>query len=201
MYAEPDNFLTQSARGNSRGIPNHLELVGRLRSREVYQEFLKCLNLFAHDIIGKGEMHTLAQEFLGHHHDLFQSFERFMQRCEASVLDPEDKQMMLGGRMGPRDGRMKATEAQRYDDKPASECDVTHWKVDMLNPTPPPGFSCAPHNSALKTKFSAVHALFSAKFSPSCVQLQQTISRKRVLSALLELKQFMTECLPQLTLP
>ena len=42
----------------------------RIRSREQYQDFLKCLNLFAQDIIAKGELQIMVQDILGRYPDL-----------------------------------------------------------------------------------------------------------------------------------
>jgi paired amphipathic helix protein Sin3a len=42
----------------------------RIRSREQYQDFLKCLNLFAQEIIAKGELQVMVQDILGRYPDL-----------------------------------------------------------------------------------------------------------------------------------
>ena len=42
----------------------------RIRSREQYQDFLKCLNLFAQEIIAKGELQIMVQDILGRYPDL-----------------------------------------------------------------------------------------------------------------------------------
>ena len=65
MHREPD-----------RGLRAHISdgpgVVGecRIRSREQYQDFLKCLNLFAQDIIAKGELQIMVQDILGRYPDL-----------------------------------------------------------------------------------------------------------------------------------
>jgi hypothetical protein len=43
---------------------------GRLRSKEAYHDFLKCLNLFAEDVITKPELVALVHDILGRHSDL-----------------------------------------------------------------------------------------------------------------------------------
>ena len=42
----------------------------RIRSREQYQDFLKCLNLFAQEIIAKTELQIMVQDILGRYPDL-----------------------------------------------------------------------------------------------------------------------------------
>ena len=42
----------------------------RLRSREAYQDLLKCMNMFAHDIISRGELVGLVQDIIGRFPDL-----------------------------------------------------------------------------------------------------------------------------------
>jgi hypothetical protein len=53
-------------------------LLDRLRSRELYQDFLKCLNLFSQDIIAKQELQFMVQDILGRYPDL-------MVRCRPQV--------------------------------------------------------------------------------------------------------------------
>jgi paired amphipathic helix protein Sin3a len=43
---------------------------GRLRSRESYGDFLKCLNLYAQDIISRQELVQLASDIFGRQPDL-----------------------------------------------------------------------------------------------------------------------------------
>lgn len=42
----------------------------RMRNREQYQDFLKCLSLFSEDIISKGELLNLVADSLSRHPDL-----------------------------------------------------------------------------------------------------------------------------------
>lgn len=45
----------------------------RLRNREQYQDFLKCLNLFAQEIVAKQELQIMVQDILGRYPDLLVS--------------------------------------------------------------------------------------------------------------------------------
>jgi paired amphipathic helix protein Sin3a len=42
----------------------------RLRSKEAYQEFLKTLNLYAQDVITRGELVGMVQDLLSRHNDI-----------------------------------------------------------------------------------------------------------------------------------
>ncbi|XP_024382732.1 paired amphipathic helix protein Sin3-like 4 isoform X2 [Physcomitrium patens] len=54
----------------------------RLRSRDTYQEFLKCLNIFSQEIITRAELQTLVGDILGKHADLMEGFTEFLTHCE-----------------------------------------------------------------------------------------------------------------------
>ncbi len=55
----------------------------RLRNREAYQDFLKCLNLFATEIIARNELLNLVTDIIGRHADLMAGFTHFLNRCET----------------------------------------------------------------------------------------------------------------------
>lgn len=46
----------------------------KLRSREGYQDFLKCLNLYAQEVISKQELTSLVHDLIGRFSDLAVSF-------------------------------------------------------------------------------------------------------------------------------
>nr|XP_024382615.1 paired amphipathic helix protein Sin3-like 4 isoform X2 [Physcomitrium patens] len=54
----------------------------RLRSRDTYQEFLKCLNIFSQEIITRAELQSLVGDILGQHADLMEGFTEFLTHCE-----------------------------------------------------------------------------------------------------------------------
>ncbi|BFI09258.1 paired amphipathic helix protein Sin3a [Marchantia polymorpha subsp. ruderalis] len=55
---------------------------GRLRNRDTYQEFLKCLNIFSQEIISRTELQSLVADILGKHSDLMDGFNDFLSRRE-----------------------------------------------------------------------------------------------------------------------
>eukprot|EP00850_Spirogloea_muscicola_P001162 SM000004S15032 [mRNA] locus=s4:928006:936864:+ [translate_table: standard] len=69
---------------------------GRLRNREAYNEFLKCLNLFSKDIIGRTELQSLVSDLLGRFPDLLDGFSDFLSRCEN--LEESDLAEALSGK-------------------------------------------------------------------------------------------------------
>ena len=96
----------------------------RLRSKEAYQDFLKCLNLFANDIISRGELVALAQDIIGRHPDLMAGFNQFLHRCETmDSFDADLRAIAAHTKVGPKDlARIKAASLrEKYLTKPISE--------------------------------------------------------------------------------
>ena len=60
----------------------------RLRNREQYSEFLKCLNLFSQEIINRSELQGLVYDILGRYPDLMHGFNEFLGRCETMGSKP-----------------------------------------------------------------------------------------------------------------
>ena len=46
------------------------QIKAKLRSRETYQDFLKCLNLYASEVITKSELINLVHDLIGRFPDL-----------------------------------------------------------------------------------------------------------------------------------
>ena len=103
----------------------------RVRSRDTYQDFLKCLNLFAQEIITKAELVGMVSDMLGRFPDLLAGFHDFLARCEA--LDDG------GGGGGGETGRGRRGLArglalggpslgEKYVTRPISELDVSSWE-------------------------------------------------------------------------
>ncbi len=59
----------------------------RLRNQEAYEDLLKCINLFAQDIVSKPELFQLVHDVLGRYNDLMLQFREFVERCEQSEYD------------------------------------------------------------------------------------------------------------------
>lgn len=59
----------------------------RLRNRDAYQDFLKCLNLFAQEIITKQELVSLVQDILGRYSDLMVSGARGASLVQAALAE------------------------------------------------------------------------------------------------------------------
>ncbi|KAH9569220.1 hypothetical protein CY35_03G120900 [Sphagnum magellanicum] len=74
--------LDELGKGGS-SLPAFVEKVkSRLRNRETYQEFLKCLNIFNQEIISRAELQRVVGDLLGKHTDLMEGFNEFLITCE-----------------------------------------------------------------------------------------------------------------------
>lgn len=63
----------------------------RLRNQEPYEDLLKCINLFAQDIVSKSELFVLVHDVLGRYPDLMGLFREFVERCEQSEYDADPR--------------------------------------------------------------------------------------------------------------
>ncbi|PRW32936.1 SIN3 component of histone deacetylase complex isoform C [Chlorella sorokiniana] len=92
----------------------------RLRNKEAYADFLKCLNMFAEDILAKQELVSLVHDIIGKHSDLMAMFNEFLMRCEVGPDDPYTRQY-------PRD-RNRNNTVEKYIRMSISELDVSTWQ-------------------------------------------------------------------------
>jgi len=120
---------------------NFLEKVkGRLRSRESYGDFLKVLNMYSQEIIGRAEMHHLVSELFGRAPDLIQSFNTFVAGCEMVELSELSG---AGGRttMSNRDMLKAKLQKDKFMTKPLSE--IVASETERITPSyvpMPPGY-------------------------------------------------------------
>ena len=95
----------------------------RLRNnREAYTDFLKCLNLFAEDVVTKQELVSLVHDLIGRHHDLMAGLNEFLMRCELGPDDPYSRPYQA------RDRSRHANLQQKFISLPISELDVGTWE-------------------------------------------------------------------------
>ena len=102
---EEDKKVKSSLASLSKELQFFERVKNRLRNKEAYQDFLKCLNIFSQEIISKMELQGLVYDIIGKYSDLVQGFNEFLSRCESMDLDLSVKNI-LG-----KDG--KALEAAR----------------------------------------------------------------------------------------
>mmetsp|Transcript_2091 Transcript_2091/g.7479 ORF Transcript_2091/g.7479 Transcript_2091/m.7479 type:complete len:1018 (-) Transcript_2091:188-3241(-) len=106
----------------------------RLKNREAYQDFLKCLNIFSQEIITRAELQGLVQDILGRHQDLLQAFNEFLTRCEnmgkvpAKVIDLDAEKGKDGkGAKGDKAAKDKASSLkEKYLTRPIGELDLSN---------------------------------------------------------------------------
>ncbi|KAK9865821.1 hypothetical protein WJX84_003538 [Apatococcus fuscideae] len=98
----------------------------RLADKVQYQDFLKCLNLFAQDICSRNELSAAIHDVLGRFPDLTNGFHEFIARCEASDMSGA---AMFGKATLKDIQKMKGADlSQRYLLKPISELDHAGWE-------------------------------------------------------------------------
>ena len=96
----------------------------RLRNRDTYQEFLKCLHLFNQDIISKMELRGLVYDVLGRYPELLTGFDDFLQRCESMDFELAEAGR---GKLSSKDvAKMKIISArEKFLSRPISELDLS----------------------------------------------------------------------------
>lgn len=94
----------------------------RLRNKDAYTDFLKCLNLFAEDVISKQELVSLVQDIIGSQHDLIAGLNEFLLRAELGPDDPYSRPYQA------RDRSRHTNVAQKYISLPISELEVNTWE-------------------------------------------------------------------------
>ena len=109
----------------------------RLRNKEAYQDFLKCLNIFSQEIISKMELQGLVYDIIGKYPDLVQGFNEFLGRCESMDLDPSVKSMLGkdGKALEQAKQQVSSKDVQnklraislreKYNTRPISDLDLT----------------------------------------------------------------------------
>jgi paired amphipathic helix protein Sin3a len=96
----------------------------RLRNRDTYQEFLKCLHLFNLDVISKMELRGLVYDVLGRYPELLTGFDDFLQRCESMDFELAEAGR---GKLSSKDvAKMKIISArEKFLSRPISELDLS----------------------------------------------------------------------------
>jgi len=116
----------------------------RLRNRDLYNEFLKCLNIFTADVVSKMELRGLAYDILSRFPDLLTGFDEFVERCESMDFETAEAGR---AKMSSKDvAKMKIISArEKFLSRPISELDLS--MCDRCGPSYrllPKGFPRAP---------------------------------------------------------
>ena len=94
----------------------------RIRNDEAFADFMKCLSMYADDVIGREELVTLQEDVIGKHHDLMASLNEFLMRSELGPDDPYSRPYQA------RDRSRHANLTHKYISMPISELEVTNWE-------------------------------------------------------------------------
>lgn len=102
------------------------EVKSKLNNREAYNDLLKCINLYAQDVISKSELVGLVGDVIGRFPDVMTTF------CEFLASIPGDDDGALSSRMAPRGGlahyqrnRAMLQQRNKYLTRPVSELDTS----------------------------------------------------------------------------
>ena len=94
----------------------------RIRNDDAFADFLKCLSMYADDVIDREELVTLQEDIIGNHHDLMASLNEFLMRSELGPDDPYSRPYQA------RDRSRHANLTHKYISMPISELEVTNWE-------------------------------------------------------------------------
>lgn len=94
----------------------------RIRNDESYADFLKCLNMYADDVVTREELVVLQEDIIGKHRDLMASLNEFLMRSELGPDDPYSRPYQA------RDRSRHANLTHKYISMPISELEVTTWE-------------------------------------------------------------------------
>eukprot|EP00236_Picocystis_salinarum_P001248 CAMPEP_0183833256 /NCGR_PEP_ID=MMETSP0807_2-20130328/5948_1 /TAXON_ID=88271 /ORGANISM="Picocystis salinarum, Strain CCMP1897" /LENGTH=1064 /DNA_ID=CAMNT_0026079157 /DNA_START=49 /DNA_END=3243 /DNA_ORIENTATION=+ len=99
----------------------------RLRNKEAYNDFIRCLSIFNQEVITRMELQGLVYDIIGKYPDLMQGFSEMMDRCEVMDFELEAKMAEKAGKMTPKDiAKMKAISVrEKYLSRPIGELDLS----------------------------------------------------------------------------
>jgi len=99
----------------------------RLRNKEAYNDFIRCLSIFNQEVITRMELQGLVYDIIGKFPDLMQGFSEMMDRCEVMDFELEAKMAEKAGKMTPKDiAKMKAISVrEKYLSRPIGELDLS----------------------------------------------------------------------------
>ncbi|KAK1326557.1 Paired amphipathic helix protein Sin3-like 3 [Acorus calamus] len=87
----------------------------RLNNAEVYQEFLKCLNIFVKEIISRAELQSLVQDILGKYPDLMDALN--------DLLGPDERESLWNDGLLSKPVKEEDTERERIRERDEREKD------------------------------------------------------------------------------
>eukprot|EP00250_Pteridium_aquilinum_P006099 c16080_g2_i1 orf=598-3312(+) len=96
----------------------------KLRSRETYHEFLKCLNLYSEEIITRKQLHSLVDGVLGKFPELVEGFNDFLAHCESNegyLANLVSKKLGDGPLLKPKVEREREKDREREKERGREE--------------------------------------------------------------------------------
>tara|TARA_B100001142_G_C14346217_1_gene660105 strand:- start:2091 stop:5489 length:3399 start_codon:yes stop_codon:yes gene_type:complete len=126
-HLEPKAIERKSAASLAKELAFFEKVKSRLRSREAYNELIKCLNIFNSEVISKMELQSLIWDILGPYPDLHSGFNDFLTQCESTDFDITETGKGKDGKLSSKDlQKMKVTSArEKFILRPVSELDLS----------------------------------------------------------------------------
>ncbi|MCO5610178.1 hypothetical protein L7F22_064414 [Adiantum nelumboides] len=112
------------SKGLQRKLAFFEHVKSKLRSRETYQEFLKCLNLYSEEIITRKQLHSLVDGVLGKFPELVEGFNDFLAHCESNegyLANLVSKKLGDGPLLKPKVEREREKDREREKERGREE--------------------------------------------------------------------------------
>ena len=124
-----DKKAREAARAEQKKIQANLSLVkgqffdkvkAKLRNKDTYNDFLRCLNLYIEDIISKQELVTLVEDVLYRHPDLMAQIKELVNQAESGIADFD----LAPDKVAARLAKLREEEISKYY-APINELDLS----------------------------------------------------------------------------
>ncbi|CAK9308573.1 unnamed protein product [Citrullus colocynthis] len=108
----------------------------KLPNVDVYQEFVKCLDIFDKEIITRSELHSLVRDLLGRYPDLMDAFGEFMTLCDRTdglLADIMSKKSLWNEGSLPRLAKVEEKDRNRDHEREDGVKDRDHGNRERDN--------------------------------------------------------------------
>ncbi|GFR40981.1 hypothetical protein Agub_g1646 [Astrephomene gubernaculifera] len=113
----------------------------RLRNKDAYNDFLKCLSMYTQEIISRQELMQLLNDIIGRFPDLMSGFHEFIAKCDLMEIDENKVRGLAAQNLARQRQREEELQRQKYLTKPLSE--IVSGDTERVTPSyvkMPPGY-------------------------------------------------------------
>ncbi|GIL73116.1 hypothetical protein Vretimale_4724 [Volvox reticuliferus] len=113
----------------------------RLRNKDAYNDFLKCLSMYTQEIISRQELLQLLNDIIGRFPDLMTGFHEFVAKCDLMEIDENKVRGLAAQNLQRQRMREEELQRQKYLTKPLSE--IVSGDTERVTPSyvkMPPGY-------------------------------------------------------------